>query len=49
MINCKNSLMKKSYYLITFLIILISLKSFSEIVLLINTNSVTNLKFIGQI
>ena len=41
--------MIKSSFFITFLLILISVKSFAEIFLLVNSNPVTNLRFIGQV
>ena len=41
--------MIKSSFFITFLLILISVKSFAEIVLFVNGNSVTSLRFIGQV
>ena len=45
----EKNLMIKSSFFITFLLILISVKSFAQIVLLVNGNSVTNLRFIGQV
>ena len=44
----KNSMIKSSFF-ITLLLILISVKSFAQIVLFVNGNSVTNLRFIGQV
>ena len=41
--------MIKSSFFITLLLILISVKSFAETVLFFNGNSVTNLRFIGQV
>ena len=45
----EKKLMINSSFFITFLFILISLKSFAEIVLFVNSNSVTNFRFIGQV
>ena len=45
----EKNLMIKSSFFITFLLILISVKSFAEIFLLVNNNPVTNLIFIGQV
>ena len=45
----EKNLMIKSSFFITLLLILISVKSFAEIVLFVNGNSVTNLRFIGQV
>ena len=45
----EKNLMIKSSFFITFLLILISVKSFAEIVLFVNGNSVTSLRFIGQV
>ena len=45
----EKNLMIKSSFFITFLLILISVKSIAEIVLFVNGNSVTSLRFIGQV
>lgn len=41
--------MIKSSYFIIFIIILISAKSFAEIIVFVNSNSYINLRFIGQV
>ena len=45
----EKNLMIKSSFFITLLLILISVKSFAQMVLLVNGNSFTNLRFIGQV
>ena len=45
----KKNLMIKQSFFIVLLFILISEKSFAEIFLLVNSKSVTNLRFIGQV
>ena len=45
----KKNLMLKSSFFIIFLFILISVKSFAEIFLFVNSKSVKNLRFIGQV
>ena len=45
----EKKLMIRSSFFITFLLILISVKSFAEIFLFVNSKSVKNLRFIGQV